>query len=380
MGYEIERFVNRPVDAEYLCSICFGVFEQPVHGPCGHTFCSKCIDNWIPQSTNINSCPLDKRPLHKKDLVAVSIPFRNLLGRLDIKCDFEASGCTNVCPMHDLPEHVRACPFNPDGEMTCDQGCELTFLRRDRDSHKCIGALKEVIAKQRCEIADLNKRINAKRSYETAFQHRVQLDRNISDLMSVHADMDMLTTSRRNAMMRSARNRLLYDPSSGSGPMSRARTPPPLPGSLSSRISQGPASSSSSGSSIPTSTQLHSRTRLPLPESLPDVQVHVQRLTDEDLDLYGVTRAARILNSRSEMARDISRELASGRSDRPASPSDLSISPSQQLPSSSSSSSSSSFSASSSSSSTTSSDSRFNLLTQMLSRGSGVGCSSTRSD
>ena len=261
MGYEVDRFVNQ-VDDEFLCSICLGVFESPVHGPCGHTFCVKCIENWIP--VNVNACPLDKKPLFKKDLVAVSIPFRNLLNRLDIKCDFEPSGCANVCQMHHLPSHVKVCPFNPDGEMICEQGCELTFMRRDKDGHKCIMALKEVVAKQRTEIADLNKRMSTKRSYDAAFFHRFPSDRSaLSEFMSVHEDRQMEMINRQRAqLLRSARSRVSYDQPGGS----RARTPPPPNISISSRLH--PAAG-------PPAAQL-TRSRHSVPIDMGEVQVQVQ--------------------------------------------------------------------------------------------------------
>lgn len=36
------------------CAICHEVFLQPVHAPCGHTFCRACLLRWMQQS---NSCP-----------------------------------------------------------------------------------------------------------------------------------------------------------------------------------------------------------------------------------------------------------------------------------------------------------------------------------
>jgi hypothetical protein len=221
----------------------------------------RCIENWIP--VNVNSCPLDKKPLFKKDLVAVSIPFRNLLNKLDIKCDFEPAGCTHICLMSVLPSHVKVCPFNPDGEMICEQGCDLTFLRRDRDSHKCIAALKEVVAKQRCEIADL-KRLNAKRTYDAAF-YRFPSDRStLSEFMSVHEDRQMeLINRHRHLYARSARRN--YADQSAS---TRARTPPPPNISISSRMHQAGAAGSAAA-------QL-TRSRLSVPMELAEVQVQVQ--------------------------------------------------------------------------------------------------------
>ena len=219
----------------------------------------------------MNACPLDKKPLFKKDLVAVSIPFRNLLNRLDIKCDYEAAGCPHVCQMHHLPSHVKVCPFNPDGEMICDQGCELTFLRRDRDSHKCIQALKELVSKQRGELADLNKRM--KRSYDTAFFNRFPGDRpTLSEFIDVQdRQIEILSRQRQNLL----RSRSRFESSSAS----RARTPPPPNISLRTsglhhqlQAAMGPVSSSGA---TPASHP-YTRSRLSMPVELSEVQVQVQ--------------------------------------------------------------------------------------------------------
>lgn len=86
MGYEMDRFVSE-VDEEFVCSICLSVFEDPVNGPCGHVFCNKCITSWIP--INVNSCPIDKKPLFKRELQPACLPFRRLISRLELK----------VCPL-----------------------------------------------------------------------------------------------------------------------------------------------------------------------------------------------------------------------------------------------------------------------------------------
>lgn len=273
MGYEVERFVNQP-DEEFICSICLGVFENPVHGPCGHTFCTKCIEIWIP--ANVNTCPLDKKTLQRKDLISVSIPFRNLLNRLMIKCDFESVGCTTVSMIGSLADHIKVCIYNPDGEMICDQGCELTFPRRDRESHKCLVALKDVISKQRIEITDLNKRL--KRPYETAFSRLgFSGDRsNFSETVSFPLDYGNMSHRRPHdytgPRMRSRQSIITYEPTNSIN--SRTRTPPPV----NHRILLSGGGPSSSGSHF-----IH---------DISNIEVQLQRLTDEDLESYGVARSS----------------------------------------------------------------------------------------
>ena len=118
MGYDAIRFVA-PVDEEFICSICMGVFENPVHGRCGHAYCRSCIYNWI--TNHENTCPLDRIPLYPEELVDAPLPFKNLINRLLIKCDYACQGCTHVCMIASLKVHHMNCMFNPKSEMFCDQ-------------------------------------------------------------------------------------------------------------------------------------------------------------------------------------------------------------------------------------------------------------------
>lgn len=84
MGYEITRFIGE-IDDEFQCSICTMILEDPVNTPCEHSYCRECIKSWL--SVN-QTCPADRRPLTVLDLTKQSRPFRNLLNKLEIKCDF----------------------------------------------------------------------------------------------------------------------------------------------------------------------------------------------------------------------------------------------------------------------------------------------------
>lgn len=117
MGFDQGRFVNL-VDEEFICSICLGVFENPVHGHCGHTYCRNCIVNWI--INHESTCPLDRISLYPEELVDAPLPFKNLIGRLLIKCDFETQGCSHVCMISALDLHHLSCIFNPKSRMFCE--------------------------------------------------------------------------------------------------------------------------------------------------------------------------------------------------------------------------------------------------------------------
>lgn len=84
MGYDLTNFVDE-VDDELQCQICTMVLEHPIETPCEHFFCSECIEGWL----SVNAvCPVDRRPPTTADLRHPSRLTCNLLGKLDIRCDF----------------------------------------------------------------------------------------------------------------------------------------------------------------------------------------------------------------------------------------------------------------------------------------------------
>jgi hypothetical protein len=85
MGYDSIRFITQ-IDDEFLCVICTMVLQNAVQSPqCEHLFCDQCIREWL----LINkSCPVDRNPLKCDDLKPIARSLRNLLNKLEIKCDF----------------------------------------------------------------------------------------------------------------------------------------------------------------------------------------------------------------------------------------------------------------------------------------------------
>jgi len=53
MGFPAALFVETP-DDEWICAICQDVLEDPVCTPCGHSFCSACLAEWL---TDNEQCP-----------------------------------------------------------------------------------------------------------------------------------------------------------------------------------------------------------------------------------------------------------------------------------------------------------------------------------
>lgn len=84
MGYDLSRFTCE-IDEEFLCSICTMVLESLLQSFCEHMFCHLCIKDWL---TLDQRCPDHRISLTFDQLRAPGRVIRNLLNKLNIKCDF----------------------------------------------------------------------------------------------------------------------------------------------------------------------------------------------------------------------------------------------------------------------------------------------------
>lgn len=181
MGIDVTRFVE-PVDDEFKCSICLNVLEKPVHGTCGHVFCRACITTWLESGPPlrhsasgrrvlrfVGSCPVDRKVLHQDDLIEAALPFRALLSRLRIKCQYAEFGCPQVVAVAGHADHVKVCNFNPDELVECRNGCAKFYTRKQlvKSKHNCIKELQSLIQTQEQLISDLE-------SDRTAYQKSCQ--------------------------------------------------------------------------------------------------------------------------------------------------------------------------------------------------------------
>ncbi|XP_078399854.1 E3 ubiquitin-protein ligase PDZRN3-B isoform X1 [Cetorhinus maximus] len=128
MGFDLERF-SEDVDPDFKCNLCNKVLEDPLTTPCGHVFCAGCVLPWIVQRGN---CPVQCRRLGPKELNHV-LPLKNLILKLEIRCDNYERGCQKVVRLQHLAEHMEMCDFSP---AKCrNKGCSETLNLRDMDAH-----------------------------------------------------------------------------------------------------------------------------------------------------------------------------------------------------------------------------------------------------
>ena len=64
---------HQPIDDDLTCEICLQPLVDPVDTKCGHTFCARCIKNFLKLQ---NVCPNDRNQLAASDLQAAPIIIR----------------------------------------------------------------------------------------------------------------------------------------------------------------------------------------------------------------------------------------------------------------------------------------------------------------
>lgn len=128
-GVETSRFKSQPLNPAFICSICRGVYIEPVQRPsCQHIFCKECITNWLvnyliassaydnlfvlPQVQQ-TSCPSCRQPLTRNYLVAAPRVLRELIAELEVRCDHHGRGCERFVTMDELDRHSKQCMYNP---------------------------------------------------------------------------------------------------------------------------------------------------------------------------------------------------------------------------------------------------------------------------
>ncbi|XP_073679595.1 E3 ubiquitin-protein ligase PDZRN3-B [Garra rufa] len=148
MGFDLDRFEG-PVDPDFICKLCGKVLEDPLSTPCGHVFCAACALQWL---SKVSSCPVQCRQISTKELNHV-LPLKNLILKLDIKCDHHNRGCNQVMKLQRLSEHAEKCEFSPVGCR--NEGCDAVLNLKDVASHmreRCEHRAAEV-CKNGCGLA-----------------------------------------------------------------------------------------------------------------------------------------------------------------------------------------------------------------------------------
>ncbi|KAM9329813.1 E3 ubiquitin-protein ligase LNX [Gastrophryne carolinensis] len=91
------------VDDDLICHICLHVLVQPLDTPCGHTFCTLCLTNFL---IHENFCPMDRKHIMLQLCKKSTVLVKNLLDKLLVVCPL-TDHCNKVLQRCDLEEHLQ---------------------------------------------------------------------------------------------------------------------------------------------------------------------------------------------------------------------------------------------------------------------------------
>lgn len=125
----------------FLCSICLGVFTQPVSIPCGHNFCLKCITDYWDTNDTVCVCPLCKEKFYTRPMLRVNTFIAEMAAK------FKRS----------VQEQCPGTPQQPgNGNVLCDLCagaklaalkscllCVMSYCETHLEPHQRISALKK---------------------------------------------------------------------------------------------------------------------------------------------------------------------------------------------------------------------------------------------
>ncbi|XP_068134665.1 E3 ubiquitin-protein ligase LNX isoform X2 [Hyperolius riggenbachi] len=90
------------VDDDLTCHICLHALVEPLDTPCGHTYCTLCLTNFL---LHENFCPMDRKLIMLQTCKKSTVLVRNLLDKLLVVCPL-TEYCNEVFPRCDLQDHL----------------------------------------------------------------------------------------------------------------------------------------------------------------------------------------------------------------------------------------------------------------------------------
>ncbi|CAF1276658.1 unnamed protein product [Rotaria magnacalcarata] len=172
MGFDIQRFPNN-IDEEFICSICGGVLQDPLQIPtCEHTFCQACIEEWLSQT---KICPIDRTPVEINQMKLVPRILKNLLNRLDIRCENE--GCMTIVKLEVLTNHLADCEYTKNKVIQCENGCGMIISKDNFQAHNCIQALSSELQNVKNELENYKNDVDFYKTEISTLQEFIRVTR-----------------------------------------------------------------------------------------------------------------------------------------------------------------------------------------------------------
>lgn len=175
---------SQTIIKEFLCTLCLGVFYNPVIDPCGHVFCNHCFSTYLKHNPPI--CPTSGKAFTVTDNSKISqnapAYFTQIIGKqklrcikkdcewvnelsklydhirnectyVIIKCQFKDNGCKYASTRLEIKAHEAICSFRI---YECDLCKEKSFYYQ-KDDHKVKCKKERIECPQKCSVTDLER-------------------------------------------------------------------------------------------------------------------------------------------------------------------------------------------------------------------------------
>lgn len=163
-GATLPSPVVRQIDKQFLiCSICLDRYDNPKVLPCLHTFCERCLQNYIPAHSLTLSCPVCRQTsiLPEKGVAALQNNFfitnlMDVLQRAPDSCSQEAAALNNITTV--AAGQLLSCPNHGGNVMEyyCPP-CETAMCQEctsgEHGEHPTV-PLKDVVEQHKASLQD----------------------------------------------------------------------------------------------------------------------------------------------------------------------------------------------------------------------------------
>jgi hypothetical protein len=135
-------FVNQEMIEEMICSLCNGVFRDPVIDSCGHSFGRNCFQEYVKSHKR---CPISQKAMSGDAQLSECKPVQNFISKLVIKCVHSPCSWTGI--LDSLKVHLGSlcnfqlvnCQYNEcdykgsrnDVKLSHENSCSLRLKRCD---------------------------------------------------------------------------------------------------------------------------------------------------------------------------------------------------------------------------------------------------------
>ena len=148
-GWDSDIFIEpQNTKDEYLCTICTGVYRDPIITKCGHLFCATCFERHKGRRA-VTTCPLDRKTINHVDYFPDRFVNKQI-EKLRVRCPLDREFCPWSGQLSTIMEHLKQCEFRL---VLCTQ-CRNRFKRREMAQHEN-SHLKEKCAQLTQQIARL---------------------------------------------------------------------------------------------------------------------------------------------------------------------------------------------------------------------------------